>query len=140
MLPGPCQLTLRAWWTYIALRHTGGSRWDLRNADFHVVWCGEVGLANRWILLEWALGLPGNRSPQAGLLQFLEAGCALLCSPRAQPGPVQRSGALGGLSSLPGLLAWFGTESGTSHLEARGDRALSDSVPRCLSDSLTTVP
>ena len=35
-----------------------------------VAWCGEAGLANRWILSEWVLGLPGNRFSQAGLLQF----------------------------------------------------------------------
>ena len=67
----------------------GGSRWDLRNAEFYVAWCGEVGLANRWILLECALGLPGNRFSQAGLLRFQEAGFALLCSPMAQSGSVQ---------------------------------------------------
>lgn len=75
---------------YIAPRHTGGSRWDMRNAGCCVAWCGEAGLANRWIILEWALGLPGNHFSQAGLLEFQEAGFALLCLPMAQLGSVQK--------------------------------------------------
>lgn len=71
---------------YRALRYTGGSRWDLGNTECYIAWCGEIGLANRWSLWEWALGLPGNHFFQAGLLGFQEAGFALLCSPVAPSG------------------------------------------------------
>lgn len=53
---------------------------DLRNTECYFAWCSEIGLANRWSFWEWALGLPGNRFSQAGLLWFQEAGFALLCS------------------------------------------------------------
>lgn len=117
---------------YIAPRHTGGSRWDLRNTECYIAWCGEMGLADRWRLWEWALGLPGNRFFQAGLLGLQEVGFALLCSPRpSQALPRRRSRVHCGLSvggaapcrgSLPGL---GGAESGRGLLEAHGD-----SVPR----------
>lgn len=67
---------------YIALRHTGGSRWDLGNTECYIAWCGEIGLANRWSLWEWALGLPGNRFFQAGLLGGWV--CSLLSSGSVQ--------------------------------------------------------
>lgn len=46
---------------YIAPRHRGGSRWDSRNTECYIAWYSETGLANRWSLWEWTLGLPGNR-------------------------------------------------------------------------------